>query len=70
MSIFISWLNANKFLIFIFENMIMSRYIFRRKKKINKLLYFALFAMVFLGPAIVLEQVDADQLQLIVVNVK
>jgi hypothetical protein len=50
--------------------MIMSRYIFRRKAKINKLWSFSLLAMVFVVPAFVLEHVDAEQPQPIVVNVK
>jgi len=41
----------------------MSRYLFKRKKKTNNFLTFWLLAMIFVVPAIVLEQVDAEEPQ-------
>ena len=41
----------------------MSPYIFRRQSNTNKFWSFSLLAMLFLGPAIVLEHVEAEEPQ-------
>ena len=47
----------------------MSRYTFRRNSNTNKIWSFSLLAMVFVGPAIVLEHVEAEEPLPIVVNI-